>query len=455
VPYQEPYAALLDHAQQQRIKNLRLPSLNGRSVLNVNCADGLYCGYALFDQAREVVGVEGCQAQLAQAQQRYPQARFHRGDGHDLPAGLFDVVIVTIQSGEIEAQRALVDALMARLKPGGTLTLEILAPTPRPAQGHKMAIRPLSEDEQALVGHAWKLLGMHLDPESGQPAVSVYQLRHKMPLVYLLLNPPGYGKTTIARSMFKDPATPLVSLDKLLVDIAGGHFTADAALTQAISQDFHPHRIGSVIDKLFAAGLQTELLKAAITRSGGKDFALDGYVPAAKVPLVRQAFSELGYVPVLFDWQPTWDLPVSASSSEQKLEAYQRWLAALAKLPPSPGNKSLPGEVRGHIDACVWQGQTLTVKGWVASRRGERINTLKVEVAGQTHWQDNFQRIPRADVQKHLDHFDAELGFSFSVSLPRDLERAAVLDALKIYAGANAHELHGPLVKNPHLLSAL
>src|ERR1044072_741458 len=56
--YQSFPGAAGDSQSLQKLKPLHIPALKGRSFLDVGCNEGFFCGYARFDGAERVVGID-------------------------------------------------------------------------------------------------------------------------------------------------------------------------------------------------------------------------------------------------------------------------------------------------------------------------------------------------------------------------------------------------------------
>jgi SAM-dependent methyltransferase len=112
-------------ASLDKLIALRLPPLTGKRFLDVGCNKGFFCGYALFDAASQVVGIDRSKASLDLARQRFPTAEFHNQSWDTLPEGSYDVILLASALHYAEDQEALIHRLMSRLAEDGTLVLEL------------------------------------------------------------------------------------------------------------------------------------------------------------------------------------------------------------------------------------------------------------------------------------------------------------------------------------------
>ena len=67
--------------------------LKGLSVLDIGCNEGFFCGEALRQGARRVVGIDMSRNFLDRARQRFPDAEFRHGSWWELPDEKFDVIL--------------------------------------------------------------------------------------------------------------------------------------------------------------------------------------------------------------------------------------------------------------------------------------------------------------------------------------------------------------------------
>ena len=118
----------------EKLKALALPQLKNRhseatplqglSVLDIGCNEGFFCGEALRQGARRVVGIDMNNGFLERARKRFPEAEFRHGSWWDLPDEKFDVIFFLSAIHYEPRQRALLEKLASHLTPTGTLMLE-------------------------------------------------------------------------------------------------------------------------------------------------------------------------------------------------------------------------------------------------------------------------------------------------------------------------------------------
>ena len=191
-----------------KLRCLRLPSLQGKRFLDVGCNEGFFCGYAEFDGASEVIGLDRSSAAVARAQARFPSCQFLAQSWDQLPEGKFDLILLASALHYASDQEALIHQLMDALTEEGTLVLELgLAPT---GKNEWVAVRR-SIDERlfptraklaaVLDPYAWKIIG-HSVQQAGDPlARYVVHVRRRKPFVFLMLATSASGKTMLRRPL--------------------------------------------------------------------------------------------------------------------------------------------------------------------------------------------------------------------------------------------------------------
>ncbi len=312
---------------------LRLPSLQGKRFLDVGCNEGFFCGYARFDGASEVVGIDKSKVAVGRARARFPDCQFLVQSWEQLPEGKFDVILLASALHYADDQAALIHRLMDSLTDDGILVLEIgLASSGKsewvlvkrsiderlfPSQG-KLA--------EMLEGYAWKVIGDSVQQLGDPLRRYVVHIRRQKPFVFLMLEPPASGKTTLGRTLFARAKVPVVSGDQTYFWISNGQVPASEALVSCINTDFSP-QFNLIADRVLAQGLLGDLVEVWCRQGGGGEFALDSYVPEKYQQQVKDAFLARGYVPVALNW----DMPKTMSGPGEAAGRADMYVEALVE----------------------------------------------------------------------------------------------------------------------------
>lgn len=433
--YQSFPGAAGDSRTLDKLKLLRLPALAGKRFLDVGCNEGFFCGYARFEGASRSVGLDRSALFIGRARERFPECEFLQQGWEQLPEGPFDVVLLASALHYAEDQAALIHALVERLAPDGVLVLEMgIASTGR--NEWVRVKRGIDEREfptmqklrEILREHAWKWMGPSIRQDGDPVARHVVHVSRRRPVAYLLMQPPGYGKTSIATHLFNRAKIKLVSGDQVIDAIAKGRRDAPAPLQQCLREAYSPFAIDTVIERVFANGLGEALLAQWAAVAEGHDFALDAYVPAAHQPRVREALAALGYLPLAFDWERVGPVPLPAETAAARADAFYMSLAG-------PGDSKAECVPSGFVDEVSMEGGVLAVRGWAVDAAGRLPQTLTVALGDFLSSVDRFEKMLRPDVQAHLSLDHALVGFRFRVDV-RHLKSRQLGAGLRVWGGA-------------------
>lgn len=410
--YQSFPDAAGDSRTVDKLKALRLPCLEGKSFLDVGCNEGFFCGFARFAGARRAVGIDHSTLFLGRARRRFPECEFVLGDWGKLPRGPFDVVLLASALHYADDQEALIRRLIDLLAPDGVLVLELGLVNSRRSEwrdvkrGDDVRRFPsMKKLEEILSPYAWKWLGPSVD-QSGDPVKRhVVHVSRRRPFAYLLMQPPGYGKTTIARQLFGRAGVRAVSGDEVILQVARGRRAAPGELHKLLADGFSPFHIDQTIQRVFAAGAGRLLVQEFASEANGEDFALDVYVPAECHPLVEETLRGLGYLPVRLDWNRIGIAPPPAELQEQRLSGWMEQLGA------KPLRSDSPRPGRGYVDSVEASGGMLTLIGWAADHEGSGAATaLEIRIGGNAYTV-RVSTQPRRDVQRRLQLRHERFGF--------------------------------------------
>src|SRR5690606_24789820 len=156
---------------------------------------------------------------------------------------------------------------------------------------------------EVLDGYAWKWMGKSVSQDGDPVARHVVHVSRRRPIAYLLMQPPAYGKTTISGGLFPAAGIPVVSGDRVISEVAQGRRKAPDKLVRAVSKGYSPFSIDEAVQRAFGSGAGDDLVRLWAAEAGGRDFALDAYVPAEQRARVEAALADLGYLPVRMDWE--------------------------------------------------------------------------------------------------------------------------------------------------------
>lgn len=407
-----------------KLTALKLPDLDGLRFLDVGCNEGFFCGFAKFQSAKRVVGIDQSRGFIDRARSRFPDCEFYQQTWDDLPEGEFDVILLASALHYADDQAALVNRLVERLSANGVLVLELGIVSKKENEWVKVNrgidqryFPTMAKLTEVLAPYAWKWMGPSVS-QSGDPvARHVVHISRRRPVAYLLLQPPGYGKSTISARLFSPAGVPVVSGDQQISLIAQGKKQVSPVLHEAIIRDYSPFRLDQAVQRVFDQGAGAELISlCAGSESSVGDLALDMYVPVEHHGAVEKAFSEQGYLPVLMLWDRVGASPTTEQAQEERARAYNLSMQALDR-PASSGSK-VASRVVGFVDDVRFVDGEVLVKGWAVDESGRMPAQLTVRIRGQIFQIESLRTFERLDVQRHLKSVNAQVGFNIRLKAP-------------------------------------
>lgn len=102
------------------------------------------------------------------------------------------------------------------------------------------------------------------------------------------------------------------------------------------------------------------------------------------------------------------------------------------------------GESLGVIERISSATGSVTVEGWVTSDNGDEVGAVCVELDGQRHLFEEFEKIDRDDVRRHLGKRKGRFGFRVRV-LDARLCADDIASRLRVSAGSTGRKLGAPL----------
>ncbi|MCD9005775.1 class I SAM-dependent methyltransferase [Luteimonas sp. XNQY3] len=414
-----------------KLRALHLPAMEGCSFLDVGCNEGFFCGFARFDGAARVVGIDRSQMFIERARQRFPDCEFLNQGWDALPEGEFDVILLASALHYADDQPALVRRLVSRLTRDGVLILELGIASAPGAQWVRVQ-RGIDERDfptmgmvsEMLNGLAWKWMGPSVSQPGDPVQRHVVHISRMRPLAYLLMQPPAFGKSTISANVFVPAGIRIVSGD---AEIAQAVRQRDPAVSDALhaclSEAYSPYRLDEVIRRVFEAGLGGELLQMFAARANGESFALDAYVPEHCHPLVESGLADAGYLPILMTWRRAARPLRAVEALEQQSNAF------LLRMDMESGSDDRTFEPSGIIDELEVSDGRLHLRGWSFGARGRLEGPVSAKCGEHVLLPLGFQLQTRQDVQVHFGLPSALCGFqaTFALSDTSDAEKLAGL----------------------------
>ena len=221
-----------DSRSFEKLAALYLPALKGKSVLDVGCNAGFFCGWAAFQQASRVRGIDNNQAFIEQARLWFEECSFGCQSWEELGPEKYDLILCLSAIHYAKDQQQLLDLLMSRLKPGGLLALELGI---APGEADEFVAVKRSIDSRffptklklrnMLAPYTFKYIGPSVD-QAGDPLPRhVYHISHALPLAVLFLDEHYSGKTRVAERILS-PTLQRLSGDAIYRRIAEGKLEA-------------------------------------------------------------------------------------------------------------------------------------------------------------------------------------------------------------------------------------
>jgi SAM-dependent methyltransferase len=442
-----------DSLTLEKLKALRLPPMQRKRFLDVGCNEGFFCGYALWDGATRSVGIDQNARFIARARQRFRGCEFLQRSWDRLPEGPFDVILLASALHYADDQPALVNALVSRLAVDGTLVLELGIHSSKKNEWvlvkrgiDKRNFPSMSKLAEVLQNYAWKCMGPSVMQQGDPVRRFVVHVRHRRPVVYLLMQPPGYGKSSIGRALFNSAAVLVVSGDEIIHQVARARLDADAALKSLIDQDYSPLRIDLVTQRIFEAGLVRPYIDLVAQHAGAADFALDAYVPGPYHAAVAQGFAEKGYMPVQLTWERVGAPETSIRLADERAEAYFASLSnSNLDVRTRAATKPIPfKDTKVFVDEITLEDDQLTVRGWALNETGTAPSILVVDIAGMRYVFDRYEKHHRPDVQKHFSLAHAICGYALSVHVESAVAHEDLDGKISLFAGESLEALSGP-----------
>lgn len=296
-----------------RLRELALPDLTDKRVLDLDCGSGFFCAYATYANASYVCGWSTDADAIAKAQKLLPECHFSCRDWRDLVLDSpeeqaderYDIIIVPYPIHHGKALANNLEKLMSHLAPWGTLVLEIMVVKGEKEKGlFKVGKLPhlfpsLEHLHEALAPYTYRYVHQG-DTSVGPLSRDVYHVFWTKPEALLFLGQPYSGKSHITNKL----ATmdfPRLHGDYLVRDIQHGTAWAPERLTSLLQKASDIKNFYILIWMICQSGLIDELVDAILHKAEGKPFIFDGFIPEMHHDSVIKRLDASGYFVVNAD----------------------------------------------------------------------------------------------------------------------------------------------------------
>lgn len=336
----------------RKLARLRLPdSLAGKSVLDIGCNEGFFCGVAASRGAARVVGLDIDKAALEFGRARYPHPSIEwlQQGWDNLPAGPFDVILWASGMHYEPDPARILEQIADRLAPGGLLVLECGVSH----GGSKEMVLVQRRSDARWIPTEDFLTNQLLTPFTFRQAAppelppgdpirrSVYHCRKRLPLVLLVRGSPHHDKVSFARQ-FTPAATKVMSVDSFVYRIRIAEH-AHGALASFIKANFKEHDLTSLYNGIDGAGLTAEYaarMADAVTPSD-KAIIIEGYLTDAQAAAIAERLENRA---VVWDARRLEPPAVAATKVQPSTPANTSVLASTEPAAPNGAADAKPSE---------------------------------------------------------------------------------------------------------------
>lgn len=313
------------------VASLRLPSLENKHCLSLGAASDVLCGYALHAGAASATGVLPSVEEVQQAKALFPSANFlSMGDAGavSLERSRETYDLISLQVGFHGAPETpyfeIVGRLIKRLSRSGLLVMKVpVILEPSEGENHQLlAHQGLTRKvvARSLKGCAWKVIASFEEPGEASIQWLIVHATPMRPYVYMLLDEPGSGKSMLMRELFAKVKVRRISGDKTYQRICHGKYDVSPDLRRLVQEEFSTETIGKLTKSIITRGLFSKIVDVWLSRSGGRSFVLDSYVPESHRQILSDLLAERGYFPVMVTFPSASALPSAETALRRSHE---------------------------------------------------------------------------------------------------------------------------------------
>lgn len=447
-----------DSESLKKLKALRLPVLVDQSFLDLGCNEGFFCAFARYAGASRVVGLDVSANCIERARKRVSGVEFLNQSWDTLPAGPFDVVLLASAIHYARDQAALIDSVMRVLSPTGVLVLELgVVPGNESAWvevargSDKRLFATWPKLHEVLAPYAWKLVAESTLQKGDPTPRYVLHINARKPVAYLLMEPGGFGKSTLCRELFAPAGVPVVSGDACMVDMAEGRIQADPALLAVVKANFSKITIDDTMRAVVAADLVLALAQVWLQQAKGQTFVLDASLLADRHVFVKNFFQSHGYMVVTLAWdRPGTKLQRIHQSDALADSFFERLLAGPEANQADTFVHRMPFTgTLGAVTQLRVNREQFEVSGWAVHDNARMPAVIEVQVGDSRTVVTTFQREPRPQVQSRLKLPHAQYGFRICLPMPPGVEPARVRELVQVRGGSDVNSLSPPFRTDP------
>lgn len=244
----------------------KIPSLEGKSVLDIGCNEGFFCGAALSQGATRVVGVDRSAPAIEAARARFPDAEFHRASWWDIPNEKFDLILFLSAVHYEPNPKALFAKLHDHLTPDGVLILECgLAELQHGMESWLQIYRndnlpkryatPSYLTNHVLRDFAVVSRGRSVDQKGDPISRWVLHCRKRQPAVMIVKGKSGDGKSIFSASFAKH-GVPVYRTDALFQRLVFDQRYGKTPLALALRETEHAGSASGLSKEVVTMGMQ-------------------------------------------------------------------------------------------------------------------------------------------------------------------------------------------------------